>query len=105
MDTKGSLFHCVAKFQVKMANKIISAMIVLGLSMAVYSAPQFQSHFQSNQQSSFQSFNQPKSQIQFNQPQYNQPQNQAVAEPQQQSKFVVTEERFHQEPNLEYNFE
>lgn len=90
-----------------MANKKIIALIVLGLSTVVYSAPQFQPHaqFQSNQQSSFQSFNQPKSQIQLNQPRYNQPQVQAAFEPKQQSKFLVTEERFHQDPNLEYNFE
>lgn len=81
-----------------MASKKISALIVLGLSTIVYSAPQFQSqsHIQSHQQSSFQSFNQPKSQIQFNQPQ---------VLSQQKSKFLVTEERFHQDPNLEYNFE
>lgn len=92
-----------------MAGKL-SVFIVLCLAVTVYSAPQFNQGASQFNQPRQQPFNQ---QSQFNQQRSFQAQPQAqsqfVQQPAQQaqpqSRFLVTEEKFHQEPNLEYNFE
>lgn len=56
-------------------SKFIAIALVCALVACVQSAPQFDQKFPDQQQ------------------------------PQQQSKYVVADGRFHQDPNLEYNFE
>lgn len=90
-----------------MAGKFSGLIVLVCLSVAVYSAPQFnQAQFQSQPAHQF---NQQRFQTQpaqqFNQARQFQVQPVQQPQPEQESRFRVIDEKFHQDPNLEYNFE
>lgn len=81
-----------------MAQRFIAlAVVVCVLAAFVHSAPQFGGQQQYNQNP----FLQPQQKLQ---PQF-QPQQYQAQEPERQSRFLVVQDQFHQEPNGEYNFE
>lgn len=91
-----------------MGHKFVTVAVVVCVLVAiVHSAPQLKNRgSRQNQYNAFQP--QPQAQARAPaqaQPQYNaQPRSQA-ADPERQSRFLVVDDTFHQEPNGEYAFE